>query len=167
VELCFTGEGDDTSPTVVSLRGLDNALYYRPNALLNLAQPPVPALVRDALIYWTKQHSLDGFVLLSAEAIAQSVDGTVLDAPPLAEVLATDGALRACKIVAWPRDYGLLPRHGRRGFPHAAALLQHNGAFGAVLQWLGGGGPGLLTAVATQLTGMPCQSRIEPLLVKA
>jgi isoamylase len=139
----------------VSLRGLDNALYYRPNALLNLAQPPVATLVRDALIYWTTQHFLDGFVLLSAEAIAQSVDGTVLDSPPLAEVLATDGALTGCKIVAWPRDYGLLPRHGRRGFPHAGALLQHNGAFGAVLQWLGGGGPGLLTAVATQLTGVP------------
>lgn len=155
VELCFTAEGDDTDPTVVSMRGLDNALYYRPNALLNLAQPPVPTLVRDALIYWTKQHSLDGFVLLSAEAIAQSADGTVLDAPPLAEVLAADGALKGCKLVAWPRDYGLLPRNGRRGFPHAGALLQHNGAFGAVLQWLGGGGPGLLTSVATQLTGMP------------
>ena len=156
VELCFTGEGDDISPKVVSLRGLDNALYYRPNALLNLAQPPVPTLVRDALSYWSKKHSLDGFVLLSAEAIAQSVDGTVLDTPQLAEDLAADGALKGCKIVAWPRDYGLLPRNGRRGFPHAGILLQHNGAFGAVLQWLGGGGPGLLTSVATQLTGVLC-----------
>ena len=66
VELCFTAEGDDTCPKVVSLRGLDHALYYRPNALLNLAQPAVVGLVRDALRYWTKQFSLDGLVLLSA-----------------------------------------------------------------------------------------------------
>lgn len=153
MELCFTAEGDDTCPKVVSLRGLDHALYYRPNALLNLAQAAVVGLVRDALRHWTNRYSLDGFVLLSAEAIAQSADGTVLDTPPLAEILATDAVLTGCKLVAWPRDYSLLPRHGRRGFPHGAALLQHNGAFGAVLQWLGSGGPELLTSVATQLTG--------------
>jgi hypothetical protein len=73
----------------------------------------------------------------------------------LLQDLAADGALRGCKLVAWPRDYRLLPRLGRRGFPHAGVLLQHNGAFGAVLEWLAHGSPALLTQVATQLTGAP------------
>jgi hypothetical protein len=92
VELCFTGEGDDKAPRLVSLRGLDHSLYYRPNGLLNLAVPAVAALVRAALRHWTTHHSLDGFVLLSAEAMAQSADGTVLDAPPLAQVLCPPSA---------------------------------------------------------------------------
>lgn len=81
--------------------------------------------------------------------------GRVQDAPSLAADLAADGELKGAKIVAWPRDYALLPRSGRRGFPHSGTLLQHNGRFGAVLQWLAHGGPGLLTKVASQLTGVP------------
>jgi isoamylase len=158
VEFCFTAEGDDSSSRLISLRGLDSPLYYRPSGLLSLAQPIVRRLVLDAIRHWACTYGVDGFVLLSAEAMAQDSGGAVLDCPALAEEIAADGAVRggACKIVAWPRDYRLLPREGRRGFPHAGVLMQHNGRFGAVLEWLKSGDGALLTSVASLLTGASC-----------
>jgi pullulanase/glycogen debranching enzyme len=153
-EFCFTVEGNDKAPALISLRGLDAALYYRPgSSLLNLAQPSVSTLVLDSLRYWVSEFKLDGFCLLSAEAMAQDTAGFVLDCPPIAQALASDPVLRACKLVAWPRDNTLLPRGGRRGFPHQAALLQHNDKFGSVLSWLQACDTAGLDAVASQLTG--------------
>ena len=87
VEYCFTTEGDDTNPTVSSMRGLDAGIYYRPGGLLNLAHPVVRRLVIDSLCHWVSQYQTDGFVLLSAEALVQDQDGNVLDCPPLVQVL--------------------------------------------------------------------------------
>eukprot|EP00892_Ulva_mutabilis_P009107 jgi/Ulvmu1/6569/UM003_0206.1 len=153
IEFCFTAEGDDKKARLISFRGLDSDLYYRPSGLLKLSARPVRSLVVDALHHWLQAYHVDGFVLLSAEAMVQDSMGRVQDAPALAADLAADGELRGIKVIAWPRDYALLPRSGRRGFPHSGTLLQHNGRFGAVLQWLATGGPGLLTKVASQLTG--------------
>ena len=153
-EYCFTVEGNDRAPTVISMRGLDAAIYYRPNSLLNLSHPVVSRLVLDSLRHWALEFRIDGFHLLSAEAMAQDSAGTVQDCPPLVESMAADPVLRACKLVAWPRDYALLPREGRRGFPHQGVLLQHNHRFGATLEWLSQGGASRLDAVAVNLTGV-------------
>ena len=153
VEYCFTVEGDDTHPRIVGMRGLDAPLYYRPNSLLNLAHPTVQRLVLDSLRYWATEFHLDGFCLLSAESLAQDGSGTVLDCPPIAQAISQDPVLRGCKIVAWPRDARLLPRSGRRGFPHQGVLMQHNERFGNVLAWLRGDNAVSLGVVASQLTG--------------
>lgn len=71
VEFCFTAEGDDKKPRLVSLRGLDSELYYRPTGLLNLSAQPVRQMVVDSLHHWMRAYGVDGFVLLSAEAMVQ------------------------------------------------------------------------------------------------
>lgn len=161
VEFCHTVEGGDADARPTSLRGLDAALYYRDpsghGGLLALARPHVRRLALDALAHWASAARLDGFVLLSAEAMGLDPAGAVLDAPPLAAELAAAPELRGLKLVAWPRgDPSLLPRGGRRGFPHFGALAQHNARFAALLEWLGGphcGGGPWLKRVAVQLTG--------------
>lgn len=71
VEFCFTAEGDDKKPRLISLRGIDSELYYRPSGLLNLSVLPVRQLVVDSLHHWMRVYGVDGFVLLSAEAMVQ------------------------------------------------------------------------------------------------
>ena len=56
-------------------------------------------------------------------------DGTVLDNPPLAEDIAQDSELRLLKVIAWAADDSLLPREGKRGFPHWATWLERNKRF--------------------------------------
>lgn len=71
IEFCFTAEGDDKKPRLISFRGLDSELYYRPSGLLKLSARPVRQLVMDALHHWLRAYQVDGFVLLSAEAMVQ------------------------------------------------------------------------------------------------
>jgi hypothetical protein len=87
--------------------------------------------------------------------LAQDGSGTVLDCPAIVQEISQDPVLRACKVIAWPRDEGLLPRGGRRGFPHQGVLLQHNDRFGSMLDWLKGAGGVKAADVASQLTGVP------------
>jgi len=113
-----TAEGDQTGPTL-SLRGLDNALYYRIAGddrgshenwtgcgnTLNLAQPRVVQLVLDALRYWTSEFGVDGF---------RFDLGTVLGRAPLAfdphapffVALLQDPVLARAKLIAEPWDLG-------------------------------------------------------------
>ncbi len=55
----------------------------------------------------------------------------MLDAPPLAEEIATDPLLAGLKLVAWAGDDGLLPRRGARGFPHWGRWAERNTRFAA------------------------------------
>ena len=87
-EYCFTVEGNDKSPALISLRGLDAALFYRSgSSLLDLGHPVVTNLVLDSMRHWVTEYGLDGFALLSAEAMAQDSGGFVLDSPPIAQAL--------------------------------------------------------------------------------
>jgi pullulanase/glycogen debranching enzyme len=165
VEYCFTAEGNDTQARLLGMRGLDAQLYYRPNSLLNFAHPVVQRIVLDSLRYWARVFHVDGFCLLSAEALAQDGSGMVLDCPAIAQEISQDPVLRACKIIAWPRDVGLLPRGGRRGFPHQGILLQHNYKFGMVLGWLKGNGGVKASDVASQITGTPSNQLAANVLV--
>jgi len=71
VEFCFTAEGNDKKPRLISFRGLDSELYYRPSGLLKLSARPVRRLVVDAMHHWLRAFAVDGFVLLSAESMVQ------------------------------------------------------------------------------------------------
>ena len=50
----------------------------------------------------------------------------MLDNPPLAEAIASDPLLADVRLVAWPGDLSLLPRQGKRGFPHWGRWLERN-----------------------------------------
>lgn len=133
-DLTFTAEGSDTAPTTLSLRGLDNGGYYRPNGVLNCGRPAVAQLALSALRNWAEQYAVDGFCFVNAENMVQDRDGFFLDAPPLAEAIIKDPVLSGLMMVAQPGDdASLLPRGGVRGFPHWGLWRQRNTAFTADL----------------------------------
>lgn len=101
-----------------SLRGIDNASYYRQDAsgvyidttgcgnTLNTATDAGARLVLDSLRYWAQEMQIDGFRFDLATAIAR--DGTHSYTPehPLLTAIAADPALKDTKLIAEPWDVG-------------------------------------------------------------
>ena len=118
VVLNHTGEGDARGPTV-SLRGLDNATYYRTFAddraryvddtgcgnTLALDRPPVLRLALDVLRYYADAAGVDGFRFDLATTLGRRDDGFD-PAAPLLQAIAQDPVLRGLKLVAEPWDVG-------------------------------------------------------------
>jgi glycogen operon protein len=117
VVLNHSGESDEFGPTV-SLRGLDNATYYRhakddPARLINdagtgntlaLERAPVLRLGMDMLRRWAAL-GLDGFRFDLAATLGRRVDGFDPEAPFLA-ALQQDPMLRDLALIAEPWDIG-------------------------------------------------------------
>ena len=117
VVLNHTGEGDALGPTV-SLRGLDNATYYRTvpgdaaryvddagcGNTLALDRPPVLRLAMDALRHYAAA-GIDGFRFDLAATLARRDDGFD-PAAPLLQAIAQDPELRELKLIAEPWDVG-------------------------------------------------------------
>ncbi|GFR50536.1 hypothetical protein Agub_g12806 [Astrephomene gubernaculifera] len=159
VEFCLTAEGGDAEGAgrLQGLRGLDHAVYYREGLtapVLNCGHPVVRQLVGAALRHWAAEYRVGGFCVRNAENLVQDKFGSVLDSPPLVEQLAGDPQLRGLKLLAAVSEPALLPRQGERGFPHWGVWLQVNDRFRTDLTaYLAAGQRGLLSAVATRLTG--------------
>ena len=113
-----TAEGDENGPTL-SLRGVDNAVYYRlpPENLagyvnatgtgntINAAHPQVVRLVMDALRHWVETYRIDGFRFDLGTVLARDP----VDFDPNAGFLAAaaqDPVLRFTKLIAEPWDVG-------------------------------------------------------------
>ncbi len=123
-----TGEGDAMGPTL-SLKGLDNASYYRLaeggqhiddtgcGNTLNLDHPMVLRLVLDSLRIWVQDYGIDGFRFdLAATLGRRGNNGFDANAPFLAAIR-QDPVLRAVKLIAEPWDIG--PGGYQLGaFPH-------------------------------------------------
>ena len=118
VVLNHSGEGDARGPTL-SLRGLDNATYYRlipgdaaryvndtgcGNSLA-LDRAPVAQLAVDTLRHWVEWAGVDGFRYDLATTLARRDDGFDPHAP-LMQAIAADPVLRGCKHIAEPWDVG-------------------------------------------------------------
>ncbi|WP_336923065.1 glycogen debranching protein GlgX [Aquipuribacter sp. SD81] len=115
---CEGGEGG----TSLSLRGLDNSMYYRTagarfpdvtgtGATLDLSHPEVTRLALDSLRYWVRDMGVDGFRFDLAPALARrhddehGVGGFDRDHPFLVAAR-TDPVLRDVRLVAEPWDIG-------------------------------------------------------------
>jgi isoamylase len=112
-----TGEGDHLGPTL-SLRGIDNAQYYRlqddrsryrdytgTGNTLAIRSPHVLQLITDSLRYWVTEMHVDGFRFDLASALARSFH----DVDMLSSFLATlqqDPVLSQVKLIAEPWDIG-------------------------------------------------------------
>lgn len=117
VVLNHSGESDALGPTL-SLRGLDNATYYRhaaddPSRLVNdagtgntlaLERAPVLRLAMDALRRWAA-CGLDGFRFDLAATLGRRPEGFDPEAPFLA-AMQQDPALRDLALIAEPWDIG-------------------------------------------------------------
>jgi len=114
-----SAETDELGPTL-SLRGIDNALYYhlRPDdpALyenwtgcgncLNLAEPRVVQLVMDSLRHWVTQLGVDGFRFDLAPILARRKGGEFDPRAPLFAAVAQDPVLAQALLIAEPWDVG-------------------------------------------------------------
>ncbi len=156
-----SGEGDELGPTL-SLRGLDNATYYRldpadPARYVNDAgcgnilaaeRRPVVRLVLDALRAWARYGGLNGFRFDLMATLGRRPDGFDPDAPIIAAI-EQDPLLRRLKLVAEPWDIG--PGGYRLG-AFDAAWGEWNDKYRDDVRrfWRGDGGPATL---ATRLAG--------------
>jgi glycogen debranching enzyme GlgX/4-alpha-glucanotransferase len=117
VVLNHSGESDAFGPTI-SLRGLDNATYYRhaandPGLLINdagtgntlaLERAPVTRLAMDCLRRWART-GLDGFRFDLAATLGRRSDGFDPNAPFLV-AMQQDPELRELALIAEPWDIG-------------------------------------------------------------
>lgn len=115
VVLNHTGESDAQGATL-SLRGLDEALYYRRagDALINdtgcgntlaLDKPPVLRLAMDALRSWAMRTGIDGFRFDLATVMGRTASGFSADAPLLCAI-EQDPLLSRLIMIAEPWDVG-------------------------------------------------------------
>ncbi|AKV03425.1 Glycogen debranching enzyme [Labilithrix luteola] len=113
-----TGEGDQLGPTL-SLRGLDNAVYYRLNATdrslyddytgcgnsLNMLHPQTIKLVMDSLRYWVTTMHVDGFRFDLASTLARETSA-VDKMSAFFDIIHQDPILSNVKLIAEPWDLG-------------------------------------------------------------
>ena len=133
VVLNHTAETDLLGPTL-SLRGLDNATYYRLDPgdparyldwtgcgnCLNLGHPRVLQLAMDALRHWAAQ-GVDGFRFDLAPALGRDAGGEFRADAALLQAMAQDPVLGGVKLIAEPWDLG--PHGYRQGqFPQPFAM---------------------------------------------
>ncbi|MDO8836351.1 MAG: glycogen debranching protein GlgX, partial [Vicinamibacterales bacterium] len=113
-----TAEGDHLGPTL-SLRGIDNASYYRLlpgdarqyqdftgcGNTLNMRHPRVLQLIMDSLRYWAVDMHVDGFRFDLASALAREL----FDVDKLGsffDIIQQDPVLSRVKLIAEPWDLG-------------------------------------------------------------
>ena len=162
VVLNHTGEGDPCGPTL-SLRGLDNATYYRLRPddpaqciddtgcgnSLALDRPPVLRLAMEALRTWALRGGVDGFRLDLATTLGRRADGFDPAAPLLA-AMAQDPVLRDRVIIAEPWDVGL---GGYRLGAFPPGWGEWNDRYRDTVRRFWRGDSGLLGEMATRFAG--------------
>ena len=113
-----SGEGDELGPTL-SLRGLDNASYYRLNTddpslyvndagtgnILDSDQPAVIRLVLESLRTWRRLGGVAGFRFDLATVLGRRADGFHAHSA-LISAIEQDPDLRGLKLIAEPWDCG-------------------------------------------------------------
>ncbi|MFO1151492.1 MAG: glycogen debranching protein GlgX [Alsobacter sp.] len=162
VVLNHAGEADELGPTL-SLRGLDNATYYRlrpddPRFFVNdtgcgntlaLDRPEVLRLAMDSLRTWAGRAGLDGFRFDLAATMGRRDTGFD-PAAPLLQAIAQDPLLRELKLVAEPWDIG--PGGYQTGnFP--APWGEWNDRYRDDVRRFWRGDGGMVGALATRLAG--------------
>jgi glycogen debranching enzyme GlgX len=148
-----TAEGGEGGPTL-SLRGLDNAAYYRLSPVdrryyrdstgcgntLDLASAPALQLVLDSLRYWATEMHVDGFRFDLASSLSRG--------SAFLEAVGQDPVLRGLKLVAEPWD---LESYEVGGFPWPWA--EWNGRYRDAVRDAWHGRAPDLAELATRLSG--------------
>jgi len=157
-----TGESDALGPTL-SLRGLDNAFYYRHAAenqsrlvndagtgnILAADRPEVVRLILDAMRHWATAAGVDGFRLDLATVLGRTDEGFRRDAPLFAAI-DVDPVLSRLTIIAEPWDVG--PGGYQLGnFP--SRWREWNDRYRDDVRRFWRGDAGTLGTLATRLTG--------------
>jgi glycogen operon protein len=157
-----TAEGNHLGPTL-SLRGIDNAAYYRLAAgnqryyidftgcgnTLNMTHPRVLQLIMDSLRYWVLDMRVDGFRFDLASALARElyeVDrlGAFFD------IIHQDPVLSQVKLIAEPWDLG---QGGYQVGNFPVLWTEWNGKYRDCVRHFWRGDGGTVAELATRLAG--------------
>jgi isoamylase len=156
-----TGETNHLGPTL-SLRGIDNAVYYRLNPdeprylldysgtgnSLNILHTRTMALVMDSLRYWVTDMHVDGFRFDLAPVLVRGYEAGQPSA--FFEIIQQDPVLSTVKLIAEPWDVG--PDGYQLGrFPQGWS--EWNGAYRDSVRRFWRGDPGQVPELASRLTG--------------
>lgn len=157
-----TGEGDHRGRTL-SLRGLDNSLYYMVTPegwylnfsgcgnTVNCNHPVVRSLLLNCLHFWVADMHVDGLRFDLASVFGRDYQGHVMVNPPVVEMISEDGLLRDTKLIAEPWDAVGLYQVG--GFPYGRRWSEWNGQYRDDVRRFWRGEPGMTSALATRLCG--------------
>ena len=156
-----SGEGDELGPTL-SLRGLDNASYYRLAANprfyenstgcgheLALERPAGLRLTMDSLRAWARRGGVHGFRFDLATTMGRRATGFD-PAAPLLLALMQDPDLRGLKLIAEPWDIGL---GGYQTGQFPAGWAEWNDRYRDTVRKFWRGDGGMLGDLATRLAG--------------
>ena len=156
-----TGEGNHLGPTL-SLRGIDNASYYRLESdkrfyfdttatgnALNLDHPRVMQMVMDSLRYWASEMHVDGFRFDLAPTIARAGGAFRHDSLFLGAVR-QDPVLSRRKLIAEPWDIGA-DGYQLGNFPPGWA--EWNGQYRDTVRRFWKGDTGVTAEMASRLAG--------------
>jgi len=165
-----TAEGNESGPTL-SLRGFDNAVYYRLDPqdprryqdftgcgnTLAAHQPVASRLIVDALRWWARDVGVDGFRFDLASAIARDASGAFDVCTPWVTQIPQDPVLAHCKLVSESWD---CTASGHRVGAFPAGFVEWNDRFRDSVRrfWRGHGDHGigqrsLAADLATRLAG--------------
>ncbi|MGE0228053.1 MAG: glycogen debranching protein GlgX [Dehalococcoidia bacterium] len=157
-----TSEGDERGPTI-SLRGIDNASFYRlrpdnrraymdftgTGNTMNMQHPRALQLVMDSLRYWVLDMHVDGFRFDLASALAREL----YDVDRLSsffDIIGQDPVLSRVKLIAEPWDLG---EGGYQVGNFPPEWAEWNGKYRDTVRrfWRGDGGQ--VPEMATRLAG--------------
>ena len=157
-----TAEGDERGP-MLSLRGIDNASYYRLQPgdrrryqdftgcgnTLNMRSPRVLQLIMDSLRYWVLEMHVDGFRFDLASALARELHA-VDKLGAFFDIIHQDPVLSTVKLIAEPWDLG---EGGYQVGNFPPRWAEWNGKYRDTLRgfWRGDGGG--VSELATRLSG--------------
>ena len=158
------GAGAD-GPTL-SLRGLDNAAYYRLDPAdrasyvdtsgcgnsLNVGNPACLRLIMDSLRYWVTEMGVDGFRFDLAPTLARQ-QGRFDSVAAFFDLVWQDPVLAQVKLIAEPWDVGQGDSYDVGRFP--AGWSEWNGKFRDTVRDFWRSHQGLLPDLATRLCGSP------------
>ncbi|REJ92354.1 MAG: glycogen debranching enzyme GlgX, partial [Planctomycetota bacterium] len=157
-----TGEGNHFGPTL-SLRGLDNANYYRLVAgdcrhymdytgcgnTLNMLCPRVLQLIMDSLRYWVTEMHVDGFRFDLAAALARELHA-VDKLGAFFDIIHQDPVLSQVKLIAEPWDLG---EGGYQVGNFPVGWTEWNGKYRDTVRSFWRGDGHVVSEFATRLTG--------------
>ena len=157
-----TAEGNQFGPTL-SLRGIDNASYYRLNAdqpryytdytgcgnSLNMRHPRVLQLIMDSLRYWVLEMHVDGFRFDLASTLARELH-EVDKLGAFFDIIHQDPVLSQVKLIAEPWDLG---EGGYQVGNFPVGWTEWNGKYRDCVRRFWKGDHGTVSEFATRLCG--------------
>jgi isoamylase len=157
-----TAEGDHRGPNL-SLRGIDNATYYRlqpdqrsryqdftgTGNTLNMQSPHVLQLMMDSLRYWVEEMHVDGFRFDLAAALARELHA-VNRLSAFFDIIQQDPVISRVKLIAEPWDVG---DGGYQVGNFPAGWTEWNGRYRDTVRRFWKGDAGVLPEFATRISG--------------